>query len=369
MLFLWLILFSSTTASGTKLVRFGEVASAETLFPVPTHSTHTTADSRRAEEHGLLDRPAQSELDPSSDSEHHFESEHPTDVLLTDYLNDASSVNYVGVWEGRSHEVPNGNDDQDGSHWPKQRRADDPDSDSNDSPDETLSDDSDEAEFSGDDPDISIFEPDNSPAKKKPASSDKKDTNDDVPDGPMRGVMQLDCLETPEGCQNACYYQNCIMEAKGDYRKVTYQRAGEGMNAYNRVQSGVAVSGGGTPCKTGPFAQKFWDTYPFNIGGKFPKEELKLETDEWPMASMYNPDFDPSKENARSLRCSTKWGNGRAGLQAGRFYQGSVEYRRGGKWRKHRSGSGELNPGDKFHVNSNFDSFEANNPAHDKIRK
>ena len=166
-----------------------------------------------------------------------------------------------------------------------------------------------------------MFVPDDE-QKKKPGAA--KTTNEDVPNGSMRGVMQLDCLTTPEGCQNACYYQNCVMGAKGDYTKVTYQKSDLDMEQYNRVQSGQGVSGAGTPCNTEPFAQKFWDTYPFNTRSdskKFKDTERFLEADEWPMASMYNPDFDPANGNARSLRCSSQRGNGQAGAQAKAFYR------------------------------------------------
>lgn len=249
------VLFTFATASGTKLVRFGEVASAETLFPLPTHAASSFALNTSDK-----DVPVRPKSDVSKESQHQRKSDRSTKIYLE------SSVSF--------HD-DNG---QAGRRWAKERRADNSDSendsdessdddDDDDSQHENDSDngsdsenddtddgDSDEPEFSGDDSDGSIFVPDEG-QKKKPGAA--KTMNEDVPNGPLRGVMQLDCLTTPEGCQNACYYQNCVMGAKGDYTKVTYQKSDLDMEQYNRVQSGQGVSGAGTPCKTGPFAQKF----------------------------------------------------------------------------------------------------------------
>lgn len=92
--------------------------------------------------------------------------------------------------------------------------------------------------------------------------------NPDVPDGKDQGIMQMDCLVSPEACQNACYYQNCVRGAAGNIKHVTYQVGYNGkqvakIGEHNRLQSGVTVSTG-RPCRTGPFGQKFWDPYPFN---------------------------------------------------------------------------------------------------------
>lgn len=40
--------------------------------------------------------------------------------------------------------------------------------------------------------------------------------NPDVPDGKHQGTMQMGCLEALKACQNACYYQNCVMGAAGN---------------------------------------------------------------------------------------------------------------------------------------------------------
>jgi hypothetical protein len=349
---LLILLCPFASVLSTKVVPFGETASAETLFPLPTHPADTFVSN----------------------------------VHSKRLINDVS-LDGFSLWGRQAPVTADEDDEEDAIRWVNERRADDSDSDSDGHSNETSDDDDDDdqPEFSGDDSDQPDFSGDDSdqpgtsgddsddpdwepPDTPKPGKFNS-DTNDDVPDGPMRGTMQLDCLETPEGCQNACYYQNCVMGAKGDYRKVTYQRSRPYMGNYNRAQSGVKVSGGGTPCNTGPFAQKFWDIYPFNLKSGSRDSEHVLEADEWPMASMYSPDFDTGKENARSLRCSTKRGNGIGGDEAQSFYDGRSEYARGGKWAQHRTGSGPLIPGDKFNVNFNFDAFDTTNPTHEKTRK
>ena len=37
--------------------------------------------------------------------------------------------------------------------------------------------------------------------------------------GVNRGVVQMDCLKAPEVCKNVGWYQNCLNDAKGDYKK------------------------------------------------------------------------------------------------------------------------------------------------------
>lgn len=99
----------------------------------------------------------------------------------------------------------------------------------------------------------------------------------------FRGTMQIDCLEAPEVCQNACWYQNCLMDAQGDATKIKYQDGGRNTardNA-NRLQSGVTTSRG-RPCTTWPFGQKFWDTYQFNPNpSKNPRSIWRLMSGQW----------------------------------------------------------------------------------------
>ncbi|KJX99068.1 hypothetical protein TI39_contig374g00031 [Zymoseptoria brevis] len=93
-----------------------------------------------------------------------------------------------------------------------------------------------------------------------------------------RGIGKMDCKFSPQACQNMCYYQNCMRTGR-----VMYTEPG---HKANRAQAGVAVDKG-TPCRTTPFSQKFWD--PRGISAA-----LDLETDEWPMNSFQRDDFSPA---------------------------------------------------------------------------
>lgn len=112
------------------------------------------------------------------------------------------------------------------------------------------------------------------------------------------------------------------MGAQGSATAVTYTYGGndDGTPEYaqNRVESGVATSGSGTPCGLWPFGQLFWDPYPFvctfhcafirvanfrlqhlQVNPDDPNlpprdSQLELQTDEWPMANWENPTFDPT---------------------------------------------------------------------------
>lgn len=147
----------------------------------------------------------------------------------------------------------------------------------------------------------------------------------------FRGTMHMDCKKMREACQNACWYQNCVRDAQGDETQVVYTNARDGVAPGNRIQSGVTISRG-TPCNAWPFGQRFWDTYPLEVhhsrgqmlqatlltsaqkslqkgGTPFNKNNLNLETDEWPMASWHNDPFDASKGPQVSLRCITNTDN------------------------------------------------------------
>lgn len=339
MLFLWIILSPFAAASGLRSLHFGNEVSARTLFQIPTPSSIFSAYD---------DGTGERETD-------HFLTQPTPNPQSSTLL--GPTVEQFDARVGRRQDTDNNESEEDSVS------GDESEVDNGDTTDEESSDeDSDEPEHSGDDSD---WMP--SPVKPPKASAPKPDKNYDVPWGPDRGVMQFDCLETPEICQNACYYQNCVRKAAEDPEKdIWYQRAEEDMGEYNRAQSGVKVSGGGTPCNTGPFAQKFWDSYPFNTQGE---EAHLLETDEWPMASMYWPDFDGTVENARSLRCSMKWANGRGGYFANVFYEGNGPYATKGKWAKYRNSIGPLAPGDRFRVGFRFDSFDPNDDIHSKIRR
>lgn len=187
----------------------------------------------------------------------------------------------------------------------------------------------------------------------------------------FRGTMQIDCLEAPEVCQNAGWYQNCMMGAQGSTTAVTYQEGGgvKKRDDANRLQSGVTVSRG-TPCATWPFGQKFWDPYPFNPNPTKPSESY-LETDEWPMASFENPAFDPTANPPQhALRCITGWSNKGGARAWTNFRRGHGPYQTGNKWEAFRLGTkSPFVRGDSFNVQFNFDSFDANNADHQRVRK
>jgi hypothetical protein len=180
----------------------------------------------------------------------------------------------------------------------------------------------------------------------------------------FQGYMQIDCLVAPEVCQNVGWYQNCLYGG----RVVNYTEGRASDDKTNRVQSGVRTSDG-TPCKTWPFGQILWDTYPFNEINPRPAES-KLETDEWPMASMTNAAFDPTANPPqRSLRCMTGTSNGGGGKAWTNFRRGHGHYNQGGKWTHFRPSLGPsqaLVPGDTFQVQLNFESFNA---THESLRK
>lgn len=159
------------------------------------------------------------------------------------------------------------------------------------------------------------------------------------------------------------------------------------MEKFNRVHSGVKTQNG-RPCKTGLFGQKFWDTYPFNFntdamlpdGWQADKKEQYLETDEWPMATFENPEFDEDADPIQhSLRCITAASNKAGGNMWANFLSGAGPYnsdkssegykKHRGKWSHHRKVLGALDPGDWFFANPNFDSFDASNSTHQNIMK
>jgi hypothetical protein len=195
-----------------------------------------------------------------------------------------------------------------------------------------------------------------------------------------RGVMQMNCLEAPEACQNACYFQDCVQGANGDITKYEY-KYGDGNPRtanLNRVQSGVTTNHG-RPCRNWPLAQRFWDSYQFttmpNVISTDPS--TSLETDEWPMASMHNEPFDTSADPSvaqHSLRCITQASNGAGGRMLKDFHRGDASYEGNGIYAnlapgQQRLGQGPIQQGEKFFVNFNFDSFDMTNTTHQRIRR
>lgn len=366
-----LVTLPFAASSGLKPVSFGQSVSAETLFPLPTASTIAPADYDKNED--------------VDDAEGYF------------------TLKSRSITIQQNNRLQTSRDDRIFAQAPAQIEYDpytareiEPsgrlvvrDETDEDSPD-------DESEEEKDDPNDQSFDP---KAKPKPKSKPKPPPkaqapapapapapagalpsgNPDVPDGKHQGIMQMDCLVTPEACQNACYYQNCVKGAAGNIEHVTYQVGYEDkevkdIKSRNRIHSGVTV-GIGRPCRTGPFGQKFWDTYPFNPDTWWPGDTF-LQTDEWPMAAMYNPDFD-KKSAPNSIRCSTGYDNGKGGAFLENFIRGHREYNAEARdhykpeWARQRNAGSKvkLEAGDKFHVNFRFDSFDMSNKTHEKIRK
>lgn len=177
--------------------------------------------------------------------------------------------------------------------------------------------------------------------------------------------MQIDCLLAPGVCKNAGFYQNCLRSAHGRPGFVIYQNGpyDEQVTRQNRIHSGVTLQGA-TPCNGWPFAQRFW--HPQNGGLQDPK----LQTDEWPMATFQNAQFNPNAVVPQvSLRCIPYYENSAGGTawSAFRRCQGPYDPRPTSKAYKKYRGKyaygtrrgpcSKLAPGDWFDVNFNFSSF------------
>jgi len=152
--------------------------------------------------------------------------------------------------------------------------------------------------------------------------------------GVNRGILQMDYLKALEVCKNAGWYQNCLNEAKGDYKKVEYENGptkaqNSAADIKNRWQSGVLTTWT-PPCRAWPFCQRTW--HPFANLRKQKLHKKGLETDEWPMASMKNPDFDATASTPQiSLRCMTHDQNTAGSNQVMAFGRCWPDYRAGGK--------------------------------------
>lgn len=179
----------------------------------------------------------------------------------------------------------------------------------------------------------------------------------------FRGVVQMDCKNSPEVCKNAGFYQNCLRGAKGDYTKVLYTngptedaKVDTPVADRSRFNSGVSASWS-TPCRAWPFAQRFW--HPQETRQK-PLPDTGLETDEWPMATMNTGSWSKNNINHPiSLMCMTHEQNvaGSQEVMAFRRPEGP-NYVGSGKWKRSRLGpETRLLEGDTYHVNFNFDSF------------
>ena len=191
--------------------------------------------------------------------------------------------------------------------------------------------------------------------------------------GQNRGTVQMDCHQAPEVCKNAGWYQNCVHGAKLNYKNIEYengptQEEDPDASDINRFNSGVTTSWA-TPCKAWPFAQRFWHPIARLIGAPLSKEGL--QTDEWPMASMKNEIFHPRVDTQVSLRCMTNGENGAGSRQVMNFRrcEGGNYDPLLGKWRNERNGAcTDLPIGDTYYVQFNFDSFDPNDPADNRLR-
>jgi hypothetical protein len=234
--------------------------------------------------------------------------------------------------------------------------------------------------------------------------------------GKFMGTVQIDCLQAPLVCQNAGWYQNCLNGARGNYKQILYESGPmESLRKVkktsfaddNRYNSGVTTSFA-TPCNAAPFSQLFYDRlkggHPLTATNtdkntKKPKTVwVGLQTDEWPMASLWNPTFDPQASIPQvSLRCMDHVNNVVGGTFITTFRTCEGHYKpkgpyglkdsktgkramikEDGKWAKYREAPIDpktkfkecqfLEEGDTFYVNFNFDAFQSNNKAHNDLR-
>lgn len=89
------------------------------------------------------------------------------------------------------------------------------------------------------------------------------------------------------------------------------------------------------------------------------------------MASFENPAFDPTADPPQhTLRCITGLSNKGGARAWTNFRRGHGPYAEGGKCETFRlGGRTHFVRGDSFNVQSNFNSFDANNADHQNVRK
>jgi hypothetical protein len=186
-----------------------------------------------------------------------------------------------------------------------------------------------------------------------------------------RGILQMNCMEAPDVCRNAGWFQNCLMGAKGDHTKVVYYNGplGQKNAAKNRYNSGVTVNWG-RACRVWPFAQLFW--HPQWDPNATPKQKSQgFQVDEWPMANFILPEFTPNSGSTEtSLRCM--WGdqNTAGSNQVMDFRRNSAtsKYPTGGDRAEFRWGDQKpLVIGDSFLVQFNFSRFDPSNTDHNNL--
>ena len=342
MLCIFLSLLPLAVSSALTSLPYGQTGTAATLFPSPTPSTFDNDSAGRS----ALGR------SPSSVDVGHVGMSHALRRQAED--DDAPEFSDDGEGSFGDEEF----DDEEPSEWIDQ-------------PDQGESD----GESSGDDSNPNLAKIDKYNSKYSNAKL---------------STFHIDCLAAPEACMNGCYWENCVRGNAGDTDDPVIYRVGNKIKPVlalsstskkpsyyvptnpRRIFSGAAVTDG-TPCKTGPFGQKFWDTYPFNDPPG--QGEDSLETDEWPMAAFLDfDDYDANDKDSKndvpaSLRCITKQSNGDGGRQFGAFLYGIGLYRKGGKWHDDRDFPvGQRVPrAAPFKVDFNLDSFDLTNQRHKDI--
>jgi hypothetical protein len=344
MLCIFLSLLPLAASSALKSLPYGQTGTAVTLFPSPTPSTFDPLLSNDS-----TGRPAL-EWSPSS-----------ADVGPV-------RVSHTLKRQARDEDAPEFSDDGEGSF--------------SDESDEDVSEWMDQSGQGGSDGESSDDGSNPNFAKIDQYNSRYSDAE--------LSTFHMDCLSAPEACMNACYWENCVRANAGDTDTPVIYRVGNMVKPImaasstsrkpsyykptnpRRIFSGAAVTDG-TPCRTGPFGQKFWDTYPFNDppGGN---EDI-LETDEWPMAAFLDfDDYDAKDKNSKndvpaSLRCITKRSNGSGGTQFRAFLNGEGPYAKGKEWHDDRDFpvGPRIPRGAPFKVDFNLDSFDLTNQRHKDI--
>lgn len=341
MLCIFLSLLPLAASSALTSLPYGRTGTAATLFPSPTPSTLDNDPTGRSTLEGS----------PSSVDVGHVRTSH----ALRRQAEDEDAPEFSDDGEGSFGDE---DQDQDDSEWIEP-------------PDQGESD----GESSGDDSNPNLAKIDKYNSKYSDAEL---------------STFHIDCLSAPEACMNGCYWENCVRGNAGDTDTPVIYRVGNKIKPVlaasstsknpsyypptnpRRIFSGVAVTEG-TPCKTGPFGQRFWDTYPFNDPPGDGEDEL--ETDEWPMAAFLNfDDYDAKDKDSKndvpvSLRCITKQSNGGGGLQFNAFLYGDGLYRKGGKWHDDRDFPvrQRVPRAAPFKVDFNLDSFDLTNQRHKDI--
>jgi len=356
MLCTFLSLLPVAASSALTSLPYGQTGTAATLFPSPTPSTFNSVlfnDSTGRS--GLGWSPSSDDVDP---------------VRMSHTLKR----------QARDEGAPEFSDDGEGSFG-----------DESDDGDGSFGDESDEEDVSEwlDQPSEGGSDGESSDDGSNPNLAKIDKYNSKYSDAEL-STFHMDCLSAPEACMNGCYWENCVRGNAGDTDTPVIYRVGNKIKPVmaasstskkpsyyeptnpRRIFSGAAVTDG-TPCRTGPFGQKFWDTYPFNDPPG--RNEDILETDEWPMAAFLDfDDYDAKDKDSKndvpaSLRCITKRSNGSGGSQFRDFLNGDGPWAKGGKWHDDRDfPTGQRIPrGAPFKVDFNLDSFDLRDQRHKDI--